>query len=269
MFNKKSIGVAVACALAFGAFSGTTFATTVDVDGVLVNTSSPLDLNIQAVNFRESSVSKVGDVVMGYGQIGTINGDLEAQFCPSCDLNFTFQYTVSNIDNTGPSPRVVFDGGLLNFYVAPNNSFKVTDPTSAGIGTLWLSLAGHTAPRTGFNALGQLYSGINGTVSNPTEGSFGFGLLDVTGGAAAFMTDTNTIADGIGGFADFRLGSSFQFDSANICANGTCYPISGTGQLIGKSVSVPEPGAAGLLGVGLAALGLAIRRRRNEAAGRV
>ncbi|HUW54803.1 MAG TPA: PEP-CTERM sorting domain-containing protein [Rhodanobacter sp.] len=259
MLKKKSIGAALACALALGAWSGSTLATPTDVAGVWIDPSSPLDLNVQALNFRESSVAAVGDVLQGYGVIGSINGTNPSTFCPSCDVNFTFTYTVSDITGN----QVVFDLGTINFFVDNTSSFNVLDPTTAGVGAPWLTLSGHTAPYAGFAALGQLYATINGPVSDPLAGSAGFGLLDATGGPAMFFTDTNTQADG----SDFSLVSSFQFQDAGICSAGLCYPISGTGQLIGASAVVPEPGAAGLLGLGLAFLGLFTWRRRKEGAG--
>jgi len=81
--------------------------------------------------------------------------------------------------------------------------------------------------------------------------------------------DTNTQVDG----ADFFLSSGFSFDPFSLCTAPTTdldnictYPIVGTGTLSGKSVtSVPEPGEIGLLGLGLGALALLIRRRRKEA----
>ena len=278
MLNKKSIGVALACALALGAWSGTTLATPVNVGGVLIDPSSLFDLGFASAAFREATVSEVGNVLTGYGLIGTINDNTNpASFCPGCNLTFTFAYTVKAIDTSGANPRVVFDNGSINFYVDHTSSFNVGHPDSASLGSLWLSLGGHAAPYTGFTDMptGELYSSVLGTVSNPDSQaqSSGYGLLDVTGGPAAYFTDTNTQADG----ADFTLSSSFltaivkgctstpSADPSSICH----YPISGTGNLIGSSkVSVPEPGPAGILGVGLAVLGLLLGRRRKEAAGR-
>lgn len=260
MLKKKSIGAALACALALGAWSGSTLATPTSVAGVWIDPSSPLDLNVQALNFRESAVSAVGDVLTGYGVIGSINGTNPSTFCPGCDLNFTFQYTVSNISGN----QVVFDLGTINFFVDNTSSFNVLNPASAGVGTPWLTLSGQTAPFAGFAALGQLYATIVGPVSNPGFGSSGFGLLDATAGPAMFFTDTNTQDFG----ADFSLASSFQFQDAGICGNDVCYPISGTGQLLGASAVVPEPGAAGLLGLGLAFLGLFTWRRHKEGTGK-
>jgi hypothetical protein len=279
MLKKKKVGIGIACALALGICSGAALATPVTVGGVTFDPSSPLNMTIQALNFRESSVTKVGDVLHGYGEIGSINGTSPSTFCKGCDLNFTFHYRVSSINKTTSGGttihQVAFNDGQIDFYRDDSQGFSVTDPSSAGAGTgpLWLSLAGHTAPRSGFiDSNGQLYSTINGTVNNPTSGSAGFGLLDVTGGLAdGQYTNTNIIADGIGGFADFSLDSSFQTQDAGICQNGICYPISGTGQLIGDqaaAVGVPEPGELGLLGLGLAALGFFTWRRRKEARGR-
>jgi hypothetical protein len=100
--------------------------------------------------------------------------------------------------------------------------------------------------------------------------------VDASGGPANFYVNTNTISDGIGGFADFSLASSFQFFPANFCAlispdpTSVChYPIEGNGSLIGRStVPVPEPSEMGLLGLGLAFLGLLVGRRRKETDGR-
>lgn len=270
MLKKKNIGIALACALALGAWSGSTLASPITVGGVTWDPADGSDLTIQALNFRESSVGAVGDVLTGYGQIGSINGDLS--FCSGCSLNFIFQYTVSDISGTPTNPQVTFTAGSINFWMDPLGTFNVDDPTTAGIGTPWLTLTGHTAPFTGFTALGQLYSNINGPIGAPGSLSGGFGLLDATGGPAAFWMDTNSRADG----ADFDLSSAFSTkvfagcgttpspDPTNICH----YPIVGTGTLTGQSVHVPEPGAAGILGLGLAFLGLFAWRRNKEADGR-
>lgn len=270
MLKKKNIGIALACALAFGAWSGSTLAAPINVNGVTWDSSSPFDLTIQSLNLRETSVSAPGDILMGYGQIGSINGN--NSFCMGCDLTFTFTYTVQSVNGN----QVVFDNGGFQFYVAPAGTFDFGDPTSASSGTSWVTLGGHTFPAPGFTSIGELYANINGTVSNPTVGSGGFGLLDVLGGDAAAYLDSNTVSDGIGGFADFNLASSFLTFPANNCTgvspdptNVCHYPIEGNGSLTGRStIPVPEPGAAGLLGLGLAFLGLFAWRRNKEAEGR-
>ncbi len=283
MLTKKSIGIALVCALALGA-SGAALATTITLDGVTWDTSSPADLNIQSLNLRETEIAGVGDVLNGYGQIGSINGI--NSFCSSCDLTFTFTYTVSSLGTSGSgNPQAVFDNGSIQLYVSPNNpdgsgTYSEFDPTTASLGTKWLTLTGHTGELSGFvdadgNPIqGQLFSNITGTVSNPLEGSGGHGFLDATGGPAAQYMDSNTIADGLGGFADFSINSSFLVQPLKGCGStpttdldiSCSYPISGTALQIGasKTVSVPEPGELGLLGLGLGFLGLLVWRRRKE-----
>ncbi len=270
MLTKKRIATALAFACALGV-SGMASATMVDVNGVHWDSSSPFDLTIQSLNLRETSVTNVGDVLTGYGQIGSINGN--NSFCTGCDLTFTFTYTVHSITGN----QVVFDMGSFQFYTQAAGSFNFGDPNSVG-GTPWVTLTGHTAPRTGFvDPNGQLYATINGTVTNPTIGSGGFGLVDATTGPATSFLDSNFWADGLGGFADFQLSSSFQTFPANGCGttpstnlDDICaYPIEGNGSLIGRTATaVPEPAELGLFGVGLGLLGFFMWRRRKESSDR-
>lgn len=279
MFTKKSIGVAVACALALGAFSGAALATPVSVDGIQFDTSSPLYLTVDAVNFRETPVSTPGQVLHGYGEIAAIDGLDSSKFCVngSCDLNFTFEYTLQSVvPGTPGGYKAVFTLGSINFFVDNTDSYDVLNPQTAGVGSPWLTLQGHTAPNSAFVDVGQLYSNINGTTAMPTSGSTGTGLLDATGGPASTYFNFNSFSDGLGGFADFQFNSSFLTNPLKSCRgapttnldNACSYPIGGTGELIGQpmAVSVPEPGTIGMLGLGLGFLGLLIRRRRKEEA---
>ena len=270
MSMKKSFGIAFVTALALGA-SGAALANPITVGGVTWDPNSPLDLNIQALNLRETAVTGVGDVLHGYGQIGSINGN--NSFCSGCDLTFTFTYTVQDLGPGGSGNlQAIFTNGSINFFVSNPGTYVVTNPTTAGLGTSWLTLTGHTGMLSGFTGTGQLFSNINGTAADPTSGSNGYGYLDATGGPAASYMQTHKIDDGMGGFADFSINSSFLTQIFKGCGkvpstnldNMCAYPISGTALQIGQTVKVPEPGEIGLLGLGLGALALMIRRRRKE-----
>lgn len=266
MISKKGMVIGLAAALALAA-SGVASATEINVDGVSWDPTSILDLQIHGLNLRESTIAAVGDVLHGYGQVGSINGN--TSFCSSCDLAFNFTYTVSATHASDPSlapNQIVFDLGSVSFFVQPAGTFSETNPLSATTGTPWLTLTGHTGALVDFSPTGTLFSTVNGTITQPASGSNGQGYLDATGGPAAKYMQTHTISDGNGGFADFSINSSFLFDGINICADGICYPINGTANLQGKSrMVVPEPGALGMLGLGMGMLGVFFWRRRKEA----
>lgn len=270
MLKKKNIGIALACALAFGAWSGSTLATPVNVGGVQWDTSDAFYLTINSFNLRETQVANVGDILTGYGQIGSI--DANNNFCSGCDLTFQFTYTVQSINGN----QVVFNGGSYQFYTQAAGSYNAANPTSVG-GTPWVTLTGHTSKNATFtDDVGQLFASVTGTVANPGQGSNGFGLVDATAGPAWTFLDFNNIADGLGGFADLNLNSEFQIKPAQGCTSispnpaDVChYPIGGTGSLTATATAVPEPGALGMLGLGLSALGFAVWRRRKETDERV
>lgn len=271
MLKNKHIGLLAASVIALFAWSGSAFATPVTVGGVTLDRSSPIDLTIQSINLRETSISAPGDVLTGYGQVGSI--DSNTSFCNSCNLTFTFQYTVQSITPTATGNDIVFSGGLFNFYVSPTGDFNPLDPSTADSGSLWVQLTGHSYFNTSFASNGALFSKEYGTPTNPIPGSSGTGYLDVVSGSgpAARWLNTDTqhvLADGT--LADFYLNSEFNYFPANTCPTVTTdpgnlcsYPITGTGTLTGRT-NVPEPAGIGLLGLGLGFLGLALHRRRKD-----
>ena len=268
MLTKKTIGLALAGALALGA-SGAALATPVNVNGVQWNTSDGLYLTINSINLRETEVKQAGDVLTGYGQIGTIDGN--TNFCSGCDLTFKFTYTVQSVNGN----QVVFNAGSFQFYTQAAGTFSATNPNSVNTSNPWVTLTGHESKNATFtDDIGQLFATVTGTVTNPQNGSSGFGLVDATSGDAMPYLDFNNVPDGLGTFADLNLNSSFLFSPAfnagctstpSSNANSVChFPITGTGELTSIPVAaVPEPSELGLLGLGLGALGFMVWRRRK------
>lgn len=262
----KKLGITLICTLALGMWSGASLATV--VDGVHFNPNAPLAMKVQATNFRESSVSSPGDTLRGYGLVSSFNGQQTDQFCPDCDLNFKFKFNTKSVNGS----KVVFNDGTVHFFVANKHSFDELDPSSAGIGTPWLTLHGHANPRDGYSTTGELYGDATGSVDHPQDGSSGFAYFDAVDGDAQSYFDTNEFATADGLFADLRFSSAFSFDSTcndggykehpNLCNS---YPVVGSGTLLGHSPrAVPEPNALGLALMGFVLIGLGFAARRIQ-----
>ena len=177
-----------------------------------------------------------GSVTSGFGSVQSINGSLA--YCtlgPNCKLTFVFDnYTII----AGPGFPVAFSGGTIKLYV-DNDAALDNSIAGASDGALWLDLAGN----------GTLLGGASLVVSNPFPftAAQGQGFLDVVGGPAGPLFDTNTL-----------FGADFLFTTTDPLNNNTfggSFTISGD--------SVPEPGSLALVGAGL--LGLVGLRRRKAA----
>ncbi|HET7371142.1 MAG TPA: PEP-CTERM sorting domain-containing protein [Gammaproteobacteria bacterium] len=233
----KKLKLLVLATIASGmVLSAQAFATpTVTVDGITFTTGTTFYVS----NVYENTVSDVGDMLSGYGSISfdSSTGLSCAAGDGNCSLTFDFSgYTVTDIT----SDTVDFNGGMVNLYT--------------GDGDLFLALSGHFYANENNGRSGTLLGSfaVTGVPDAGFNGS-GLGELDVTGGDASSFFDTNTIADGLDGFADFYFNSSFS----NVCADGV--ELCGSADLHG--FAVPEPGALGMMGFGLLMLGGVLRWR--------
>lgn len=140
------------------------------------------------------------------------------------------------------------------------------------------------APKVGLDLNNDLYPGItsgslylqgnfvSGVLTGDTKTTYqsifsnigfagsGSGFIDLTGGSAFDLFNTNALKDNNGVMRDLSL--STNFDDVNGAAANLGFTVTSTGQL---KANVPEPGSIALLGMGALVAGLATRRRKQAA----
>lgn len=270
-FNKGLLAGAAALA-----FSMTTQAANITVGGVTWDPSSPFDAEIKT-DLLEKPIANIGDMLEGIGQVSKLNGLIS--FCSTCELTFEFggfELVSADFNPISGITDLGFTDGWVNFYVQDTAAVDFTsyalglDKTTANDGDLWLSLVGHdnTASILG-GPLGTLFGSATAFGSGSDDGQ-GSGLMDVITddmialdgsllkGLANNNFDTDTKTDFVGGTADFNFSSSFQ-PLGFTTPDG--YALTGTAELKGDSVGIPEPSSIALLGLGL--LGFAGARKRK------
>ena len=196
----------------------------------------------------ENNAENPGDIVMGRGEVTNLNSAVpnQAQFCPGCELTFTFSMELVGFVGVpnpgsagGTNGQFTFTNFNLKFYVDHTPEFDGTMATAAD-GNLWLELVLNPA---------NFLTGTGTALGSGSESGTGGGVLDVIGGLAFGNFNTNGEANG----GDLTLSSSFQ---PTLGAPGL---LNGTFDLSGDTI--PEPGSIALIALGL--LGFASSRRKS------
>lgn len=177
--------------------------------------------------------------------------------------------TVDVFEGESTGDQILFTGGVLNVFRGTGASFGFdpTNATTATDGSLYLSSSFVTGRNLG-DATHTLSSIVTGTGVDP-EGfasirGTGNALLEVTGGEAAGLFDSNTFArlDGSGQFADMTLDANFFIRNTGTAPINN--PKDGwdvwSKDPIGAN-AIPEPTSMFLFGMGLAGLASALRKK--------
>lgn len=222
--------------------------------------------HLETTTIAETFINGNGQQLLAYGQVNTVNGNLNYTTNAGERLYFVVSnYTSQNYS----SSSVNFAGGVINVYRGADiNLLLQSSPTN--ITTIqsyapWVTLSAHGL----LSATGQL----TGTTLSFT----GAGLLDATSGVAFAALNGNSIPDGAGGFADIAFttsGNNFVLNAADVlagltagCSTGNAAPgawcFQGSADLRGSVVVVPEPASLAL--IGLVMLGVGSLRKRKAA----
>lgn len=259
----KNVAIGAVMALSTAAAS----AGNINVGGVIFNPDAAFDFTAKGQLFESVLTSPTATGTFnGYGFVNNLNDAESSDFCPNCQITYTFGGFVFD-PTQSTATKIVFSAGWINFYVQDKSAPGYTAYSStngiatAGDGTLWLGLVGHTDIRNGNT--GTLFGSVtnNGVVGSGAEAGNGGGLFDVVSGVAAANLNTNSFADAFGGFADFNFSSEFQPTLPGAITAGA-FPLSGNATLSGNSI--PEPGTMFLVGLGLLGVAFGSKRRKQR-----
>jgi len=258
-------------------------ASAVLIDGVSIKTDNGGQIIFDQFD-RDSLITGVGSTLRGVGLISQIHNTISGvsylapcaavgcsgKFIADVFGGFTVRAVQPNANNTGND--VYLTGGFLNYYVLdhrPNqNSGNVaTDIAHSTSATLWLALMPEV-----FDVQGDTFHLFvpGNNLANFSGNAQGDALLDVVGGDAASIFDTNgMVNDFSGALADFRfIGNATRLQrpgNPNLCPRRVDFCVQGTDNLLNSQpLPVPEPGSFLLLASGLLSLvgaGFTGRRR--------
>lgn len=271
-WDRKKALLASAVGAACIAASGTASAVVVGgVDFGIIG-ANPINQHLETTTLAETYINGNNQILTGYGQVNTVNGDTTYTTVAGQRLYFTFTGYLSQNFTNNPPPAintVDFTGGTISVYLG--NEFNLLNQSSAANLALiqaltpWATFTGHA------DVFGHTLS-ASGNLTGNTISFEGDGLLDITGGLPDVVSflNANLIDDGAGGFADMVLTTSGNnrvlnpFDNTTGCRTGTAqvgqWCIAGSADIRGDTV-IPEPSTIALTGLALVGLG-ALRRRR-------
>ena len=278
---RKSVWL---CAALFSGLLASSQASAVMIDGVSVKTNNGGQIIFDQFD-RDTLITGAGSTLSGVGLITQIqnsfsgvsylapcaNVGCHGTFIADVFKGFTVRAVVPNGANTGND--VYLTGGTLNYYILgarpnQNSGSTVTDTSNSTSATVFLSLKPEV-----FDAQGDTFHIFvpGNDLSTFSGNAQGDALLDVVGGDAAAIFNTNGFANAfLGTNADFKfIGNATRLQASNgSCPLHVDFCVQGSDNLVNNQPrAVPEPGTLLLFATGLLSLvGTAFGRRRRSRA---
>lgn len=240
-----------------------TTASAASVLGVTWDPNSNVDFTTTGVLWEQAPSNVVGSQVTGYGAFTLFNNSTVAQYGGGSKiLTFSFTVNLANFTAIDATSGVfnyqgVNQGAGLSHVNVWSTDLANYDVTNLATQTLANAQSGDLFLSTSITANGIRGLGLN--FGNPDAASgTGNGWLEVVGGAAAALFDTNGETDPNNVAADFTFSSSFNRAPNQ---NPAGFPFTGTVTVTGDSTAIPEPSTIALLGLGMLGLGLRSRKQ--------
>lgn len=211
-----------------------------------------------AVAFNPGALgSLVGTHLTGAGVFANLNGTGPTVFAPGRELTFIFGgIEILTAAPSGAGAAFTFNLTNSFFRIYSDISNDYTIPLVTGLLSDQIKASNSDFVTPFLTGRFDSFDVLTSLLTTTSLSGFSDGLISFTGGAAFANFNTNTIANPAGGFADMTFSGSSQISAGSMISNRSSV------DLVGQTIDIPEPGTLALVGLALAGMGVAARRRR-------